>query len=76
MPVYHYKNTETDEVEEHVVSMADKDEFEETNPHLEQVFLKVNMITGARSARAMSDEGWKDRLRAIKKANPGSTINV
>ena len=38
---------------------------------------RVNLSSsGGRDIISRTSEGWKDRLRAIKKANPGSTINV
>ena len=36
MPTYEFYNTETKEIEEHLMSYKDLDKFAEDNPHLEK----------------------------------------
>ena len=36
MPTYEFYNTETEEIEEHLMSYKDLDKFAEDNPHLKK----------------------------------------
>ena len=43
MPLYEFYNTETKELEDHLVKLADYDEFLENNPHLENESLHLQL---------------------------------
>ena len=76
MPIYSFRNKNTDEE----IDVYCK--FEEVEEILKELgddwvrSFRINIVSGVGSVLSKTDEGWKDRLRAIKKANPGSTINV
>jgi hypothetical protein len=38
MPTYQFLNSNTNEVEEHIMKIAQYDEFKQNNPHLERYF--------------------------------------
>lgn len=75
MPLYDFKNKETDEIEEHFVSMADYDRFLLDNPHLERAFTKMNIglqASGNNDALKMAGGGWKEVQDRIKSGLPPS----
>ena len=43
MPRYDFLNTETNEIEEHMMSYTKLDEFKENNPHLKQQISALNI---------------------------------
>lgn len=73
MPNYTFRNNETDEVFDITMSISERDQYVQNNPHLTQ------LITGApsigdphRLGRKKPDEGFRDVLRNIKSHHPGS----
>jgi len=73
MPNYTFRNNETDEVFDIHMSISERDQYVQNNPHLTQ------LITGApsigdphRLGRKKPDEGFRDVLRNIKSHHPGS----
>ena len=41
MPTYDFLNTETNEVEEHFMTISQKEQFLNDNPHMKQHYTKV-----------------------------------
>jgi len=77
MPTYVFKNNETDELEEHLMKIAELDEFKEKNPHLTVQVGAPSMVTGVRSTLSMAGNEWQDTLKEIKKnSGRGNTIKV
>lgn len=78
MPLYNFKNTETEEITEIVLRVSELDQFKEDNPLLKMVFLKAPaLISGQKSALSMAGHGWQDHLKAIKKgAGDTNTIKT
>lgn len=78
MPTYRLINPNTGEVEDHLISMADYEVMKQDG--YVQVFEPSKIISG----RDLSGQGgshgtsdaWKDRLREIKKNNPGSDLDI
>jgi len=73
MPNYTFRNNETDEVFDITMSISERDQYVQNNPHLTQ------LITGApsigdphRLGLKKPDEGFRDVLRNIKSHHPGS----
>jgi hypothetical protein len=57
--------------------MADKDQFLQDNPNLEAVFLEAPPLGDpVRLGIRKVDSGFKEVLQKIKRANPGSTLDV
>lgn len=77
MPTYVFRNTETDEIEEHFMKMAELDEFKEKNPNLVVQLQGMNMITDSKSTLTRAGGEWQDLLKNIKKnSGRGNTIKV
>ena len=77
MPTYQFRNKETGEVSEQFMKMADKDQFLQDNPNLEAVFLEAPPLGDpVRLGIRKVDSGFKEVLQKIKRANPGSTLDV
>jgi hypothetical protein len=67
MPIYEFKNNETDEVTEVTMRISEYDDFLESNPHLTRYYSGVpSLVTGSTSALRTAGDGWKDHLNRIK----------
>jgi hypothetical protein len=75
MPRYDFLNTETNEIEEHMMSYTKLDEFKENNPHLKQQISALNIIGGT-GDRVKTDAGFKEVLSKIGEGHPGSPLNT
>ena len=81
MPVYQFKNLDTDEIEEHMMSYTKLDEFKEENPHLERYFAPEHLPVLGDSMRmslpkysqgdSAFEHGVIDRIKA---SVPGNTL--
>lgn len=81
MPSYTFKDTETGEQFTTVMSMAEREEFLSANPHMQQVIHSAPSIGDTiRMGMRKPDDGFRDRLREIKKAHSKgwtkSTVNT
>jgi hypothetical protein len=75
MPRYDFLNTETNEIEEHMMSYTKLDEFKENNPHLKQQISALNIVGGT-GDRVKTDAGFKEVLSKIGEGHPGSPLNT
>jgi len=73
MPTYTFKNKDTEEVFDISMSISERDQYVQDNPHLQQ------LITGApaigdpvRLGLRKPDAGFRDVLKKAKEAHPGS----
>ena len=68
MPTYEFKNNETDEVFEKIMSYDDKVKYLEENPHIQSYYSKMNIDhDGGQSVLSRAGSGWKevqDRIEA------------
>lgn len=77
MPTYTFKHKQTEETQTLVMSFTERDQFVEDNPDWVQVLSTPRIVSGVKSALAMTDDTWKDRLKQIDKAaGRQSKINV
>ena len=77
MPTYVFKNTKTEEVEEHLLKIAELDQFKEDNPHLQIQLQGMNMVTDTKSTLTRAGGEWQDLLKTVKKqSGRGNTIKV
>jgi len=75
MPTYDFLNTETDEVEEHFMSISAKTKFLKDNPHMKQTYTKVpGVVSGTISAGNVDNHGFKEVLQKVGEAHPGSAV--
>lgn len=67
MPVYTFRNENTNEVADFNMSMSEMDTFVKENPNMTREYNKsVGVITGFNKK---PDGGFRDMLREIKKSN-------
>ena len=76
MPKYVFENTKTGEVYEDFMTISSMEELLEKNPHIRQIPGAPQIVSGVSSGRNKPDSGFRDLLKTIKKANPGSTVNT
>ena len=72
MPTYVFRRTSTGEEFEKFMTIAQRDEFVK-DEDIEQIPTLSNFISGT---GVKVDDGFKDMLGRIKKANYGSNINI
>ena len=72
MPTYEFYNTETKEIEEHLMSYKDLDKFAEDNPHLKKRISATATISQAGSTLNKTSGDWKNLLTKIKKEAGGN----
>ena len=73
MPTYNFKNTDTGEEFEEIMSMSEREKFLEQNPNIQQLPSMFSMVGGT-GDRIKNDGGWKDNLSRIAEAHPGSPL--
>ena len=81
MPTYKFRNTETGEVTEHVMRIAELDNFKENNPKLERYF-DMEGLAGLGDASRMSVPGVGQPhaafehgvIQRLKESIPGNTM--
>jgi len=73
MPIYTFRNKNNGQIEEHNVPLSDLDSFKEKNPHLSVAILKAPGVT---YGGLKVPDGFKDRLREIKKDHPHAKFEI
>ena len=80
MPLYTFINSETQETFEDIMSMAEKDEYLQTNPHITQGLAAPSFGDSIRLGLQKPPDSFRDILREIKKKHSAgltkSTINT
>lgn len=79
MPVYTFKNTQTEEIVEIKLSMSEYDEYKHQHPHMERYFESgeaPSVGDPVRLGLRKPDAGFRDRLKEIQKAHPRGRINT
>ena len=74
MPIYQYRNEETGEISDRIMSIADMQQFDLDNPHMKKIIHAPAIGDSARLGIKKHDSGFNDLLKDIKKKNAGSTI--
>lgn len=76
MPTYTFLNSKTEEIEEHMMSMAKYDDFVKENPHLTRHFTSDDITFGdpVRLGIRKTDDGFKEVLSKINSANYKSNL--
>jgi len=75
MPAYDFLNSDTNEVEEHIMSYTKLDQFKEDNPHLRRLILDAPLTVGGVGDRVKTDDGFKEVLSNIGKNYKGSDLD-
>lgn len=74
MPIYQYKNEETGEVTDKLMSIADMEQFDIDNPHMKKIIHAPAIGDAMRLGVRKTDDSFNDLLKTMKKNSPGSTI--
>jgi hypothetical protein len=72
MPSYEFRDNETGEEFEAMMSISDKEEFLKDNPQVTQLLTGMNIVAGVGGIR--NDEGWNENLQRIAEAHPASSL--
>lgn len=75
MPLYEFRNKETNEVFEKMMSISSKEEYLKENPHIESVLGMPPLIDSVRLGVRRPDSGFKEVLQRIHEKTPGSQLN-
>ena len=76
MPTYRFENTETGEVFEEWMYMAQKEPYLKENPHLKPLIpsqMNVGEVGDLLSKHVSRNQGWNDVLRKVSKV-PGANV--
>lgn len=73
MPTYDFINTQTGESFTRMMRIAEKEQFLESNPHVQQQIGATATISGGNFQRKM-DGGWKENMSRIAEAHPNSAF--
>ena len=72
MPTYNFKNTDTGEEFEEIMSMSEREKFLEQNSHIKQLPSLFAMSYTGTGDRIKNDDGWKENMSRIAEAHPGT----
>lgn len=73
MPNYTFRNNETNETFDISMSISERDQYVQDNPHLTQLILGAPSIGDPhRLGLKKPDDGFRDVLKHIKSHHPGS----
>jgi hypothetical protein len=75
MPTYEYKDVNTGKISEIFLKLADKDQFQQDNPNLEQIIGAPSMIT-RRDGDVLkkAGAGWNEVLQKVGEHYPDSDV--
>jgi hypothetical protein len=76
MPEYLFKNKETNEEWLEWMGISEADEYLLSNPHIERMVHGAPAIGYRTGIKNKPDDGFRDVLKRVKKANRGSNINT
>lgn len=74
MPIYTYRDVNTNEIFDVMMSMSDLQEYSKQNPSHERYFDSVPAIVSGVSTSTRTDDGFKEVLSRIAEAHPESTL--
>ena len=74
MPTYNFKNTDTGEEFEEIMSMSEREKFLEQNSHIKQLPSLFAMSYTGTGDRIKNDSGWKENLSRIAEAHPNTPL--
>jgi hypothetical protein len=76
MPIYDFRNIETDEVVTHYLTIKERNEFLEANPNYTQVLTAPALGDSVRLGVRRHDDNFNDVLKNVKSNHRGSTIQT
>ena len=76
MPTYTFINTETNESEDRLMSIAERDEYLQANPNIRQSLATPTFGDPVRLGITKTPDGFNELLKNTKKRNLHSTIQT
>lgn len=76
MPTYTFENTDNGNRENITMRISKLSDYKKNNPHMKQILGTFGISDPIRMGLRKPDDGFRDRLKDIKKAHKGSTINT
>jgi len=76
MPIYTFRDTNTNEVFEQSMKIAERETYLSENPHIKQVLTTVAFGDSVRLGVRKTDDSFNDLLKYTKRRNRGSTIKT
>lgn len=76
MPTYTFINTETNEIEDKFMSVASRDEYLKSNPHIKQQLSTPAFGDSVRMGITKPSDGHNDLLKHAKSKHLHSTVNT
>tara|TARA_B100000989_G_scaffold245666_1_gene192812 strand:+ start:368 stop:667 length:300 start_codon:yes stop_codon:yes gene_type:complete len=73
MPRYEFKNNETGEIYDEIMSYEDKLLYLKDNPHIQTTYTGMNIVSGL-SRSEMGDGGMKEVFHKIADKHPNSPL--
>lgn len=73
MPTYDFLNTETGEVEERFMSLAQREQFLKENPHMQQMIGATATVSGVSIVGKVPD-GFKEVLAKVSENHKASSV--
>lgn len=73
MPIYCFRDTNTDEVFDVMMRISELDNYKDAHPNHVRVIEAPNIVSGV-SITGKVDSGFKDVLSKISEAHPGSPL--
>lgn len=74
MPIYQFRNTETNMEFEDILSIAEKEELLSKNPHIKSVPTAFSIVSGVGSLDSKTDDTFKEVLAKVAEAHPQSPV--
>ena len=74
MPTYTFKDTNTGEIFDKVMKIAEREEYLKSNPHLESVISAPMLVDPIRLGGIRPPSGFKEVLKNIHDRSPGSQL--
>ena len=75
MPTYDILNTETNEVEEVLMTISGKEKYLKDNPHLKQHYTRVpGIVRGSGMNTNVDNHGFKEVLQKVGEGHPMGSV--
>jgi hypothetical protein len=77
MPTYLFRDTNTGEIHERLMSMAAREDYLQENPHIVTIIQAPMLVSGVSTSNAKQNkvpDGFKEVLSKVAEAHPKSAI--
>ena len=75
MPTYDFRNNDTGEIFERIMSIASKEQYLKDNPHIDQVIMRAPQVNADPIGGNQHRRAFKEVLNKIHTRTAGSDLN-